>query len=256
MDSGENLHLDHWIKLYHKKGTSIIEWLDVRSVYNDDIETSHTANTNLLFLDQSLKVCIPVFASSCSPATGGHWLFSTCDSTMVPLLKLWGKLPSSFLSRSGTWLNHEEWKPQSKKWTTCPLVQFIYSFICQAAAFLFDGKLSWYWYIHSYQTWKDLFTLPVLFIISATALLNITWMLIILPVLWNLSLEIIGTLKLVLGNHYTGSRFCYWYLLWSSTFGYWILIRIGVLAKGEFLFWNILYMIYHMMSKRQFHFFK
>jgi len=56
---------------YHKKGTSIIEWLDMRSGHNDDIETSHTANTNLLFLDQSLKVCIPVFASSCSPATGG-----------------------------------------------------------------------------------------------------------------------------------------------------------------------------------------
>jgi len=67
-------------------------------------------------------------------------------------------------------------------------------------------------------------------------------MLIILPVLWNLSLEIIGTLKLVLGNHYTGSRFCYWYLLWSSTFGYWILIRIGDLAKSVFLFGNILYM--------------
>ena len=65
-----------------------------------------------------------------------------------------------------------------------------------------------------------------------------------------------GTLKLVLGHHYTGSTFCYWYLVWSSKFGYWILIRIGVLAKSEFLFGNILYMIYHMMSKRQFHFFK
>ena len=29
-----------------------------------------------------------------------------------------------------------------------------------------------------------------------------------------------GTLKLVLGHHYTGSRFCFWYLVWSSKFGY------------------------------------
>ena len=40
---------------YHKKGTSIIEWLDVRSVHNDDIKTSHTANTNLFVSRPKLK---------------------------------------------------------------------------------------------------------------------------------------------------------------------------------------------------------
>ena len=76
MDSGENLHLDHWIKLYHKKGTSIIEWLDMRSVHNDDIETSHTANTNLFVSRPKLKSLHTGIRFKLFTSHRWHWLFS------------------------------------------------------------------------------------------------------------------------------------------------------------------------------------
>ena len=61
---------------YHKKGTSIIEWLDMRSVHNDDIETSHTANTNLFVSRPKLKSLHTGIRFKLFTSHRWHWLFS------------------------------------------------------------------------------------------------------------------------------------------------------------------------------------
>jgi len=241
----ENLHLDHWIKLYHKKGTSIIEWLDMRSGHNDDIETSHTANTNLFVSRPKLK----------SLYTGIRFkLFTSHGGGALIVLHMWfnhGTLTEALREAAkfflvSIWNLTESWRMKAtiKIMNNLPF-STVYLFI--------------YLPSHSFPFWWQTIVVTV-----HTKLSNMEGPIYITgtihrqcncPIKYHLNADY-STLKLVLGHHYTGSRFCYWYFVWSSTFGYWILIRIGVLAKSEFLFGNILYMIYHMMSKRQFHFFK